>query len=111
MTVCWFFCTFTFRAWLQWLHHSESLKTVVMPLSIWSYSGQNGTDILQYQTLACLLLCWHVVACCCLQSAAIAAVYSAGDALQTIRRHQEEQIIEHYMAQATAKITQQFDSL
>jgi hypothetical protein len=45
---------------------------------------------------------------CCVQSLAIAAIYGACDALDAIRRHQEEQIIEQYMARATARVSQQF---
>jgi hypothetical protein len=43
-----------------------------------------------------------------MQSLAIAAIYGVCDALDAIRRHQEEQIIEQYMARAAARVTQQF---
>lgn len=36
------------------------------------------------------------------QSVAIAAVYSAAEALETIRKHREEQIVGMYMARAAA---------
>lgn len=42
------------------------------------------------------------------QSLAIAAVYSASDALEAIRRHQEEQIMERYMARAAETVSRQF---
>lgn len=45
------------------------------------------------------------------QSVAIAAVYAAADALDAVAKHREEQIMEQYMAQATADVTRSFDSL
>lgn len=68
---------------------------------VWQQARYRHT--LQHHNNGLLLLLFIAV-----QSVAIAAVYAAADALETIRRHNEEQIMEHYMARASANVTQQF---